>query len=142
LTEQSAEYDKGAVPHVQPVGGTETILIVDNEQPIREYLELFLTTMGYTVYQAYDGEEAVRLYREKGDRIDLVLMDVIMPNKTGREAALEIRDIKDDARILFISGYPYDVISERHLLFEDAEMVMKPLAPSELALKVREMLDR
>ena len=140
LTEQSAESE-GEVLRTQPVGGTETILVVDNEQPIREYLELFLTTLGYTVYQACDGEEAVRLYREKSGGIDLVLMDVIMPNKTGREAAFEIRKV-DDARILFISGYPYDVISERHLLFADAEIMMKPLAPSELALKVREMLDR
>lgn len=142
LTEEIAE--SGDIPrlHDLPPGGSETILVVDNEEPIREYLKLFLTTMGYTVHQACDGEEAVRLYREKGDGIDLVLMDVIMPNKTGREAALDIRGINENARVLFISGYPYDVISDRHLLPEDAEVAMKPLAPSELALKVREMLDR
>jgi DNA-binding response OmpR family regulator len=69
-------------------------------------------------------------------------MDVIMPNKNGKEAAVEIRKIRDNARMLFISGYPYDAISDRHLLLENAELVMKPLAPSELALKVREILDR
>ncbi|OGU16705.1 MAG: hypothetical protein A2076_06715 [Geobacteraceae bacterium GWC2_53_11] len=142
LTEETAE--SGDIPRLHDLapGGSETILVVDNEEPIREYLKLFLTTMGYTVHQACDGEEAVRLYREKGDGIDLVLMDVIMPNKTGREAALDIRGINENARVLFISGYPYDVISDRHLLPEDAEVAMKPLAPSELALKVREMLDR
>jgi CheY-like chemotaxis protein len=142
LTEETAEADVAASLRAIPSGGHETILIVDNEEPIRQYLELFLTTMGYTVYQACDGKEAVSLFRQKGGEIDLVLMDVIMPNKTGKEAAIEIRNIRDNARILFISGYPYDVISERHLLLEDAEMVMKPLAPSELALKVREVLDR
>ncbi|MFZ2949415.1 MAG: ATP-binding protein, partial [Desulfuromonadaceae bacterium] len=142
LTEETVVSADISPLHDMPPGGNETILVVDNEEPIREYLELFLATMGYTVHQACDGEEAVRLYREKSGGIDLVLMDVIMPNKTGREAALEIRNIRDTARILFMSGYPHDVISERHLLLEDAEMVMKPLAPSELALKVREMLDR
>ncbi len=142
LTEESAEADFVTPLYAIPPGGNETILVVDNEEPIREYLELFLTTMGYTVYQAGDGEGAVKLYRQKSGEIDLVLMDVIMPNKNGKEAAIEIRNIRDDARILFISGYPYDVISERHLLLENAELVMKPLAPSDLALKVREMLDR
>jgi DNA-binding response OmpR family regulator len=141
LTEESAASGDVPVLHAIPPGGNETILVVDNEEPIREYLELFLTTIGYTVYQASDGEEAVKLFSQKGGEVDLVLMDVIMPNKTGKEAAVAIRNIRDSARILFISGYPYDVITERHLLLEDAEMVMKPLAPSELALKVREMLD-
>ncbi|MDD5284879.1 MAG: response regulator [Desulfuromonadaceae bacterium] len=125
-----------------PPGGNETIMVVDDEEPIREYLELFLTVMGYTVYTACDGEAAVKLFRQRGEEIDLVLMDVIMPKKTGKEAAIEIRNISDKTRILFISGYPYEIISERRLLFEDAEVVMKPLAPSELALKVREILDR
>jgi DNA-binding response OmpR family regulator len=82
------------------------------------------------------------MYNQRGDEIDLVLMDVIMPNKNGKEAAMEIRNVRANARILFVSGYPYDAISKRHLLPENAEMVMKPLAPSELALKVREILDR
>lgn len=142
LDENAAEADAAPAAHAVPPGGTETILVVDNEEPVRKYLELFLTTMGYSVCQACDGEEAVQLFRQKSAEIDLVLLDVIMPNKTGKEAAIEIRHIKETARILFISGYPYDVISERHLLPEAAEMVMKPLAPSELAQKVREMLDK
>jgi signal transduction histidine kinase len=142
LTADEAGADLAPVLHAPPSGGNETILIVDNEEAIREYLELFLATMGYTVYQACDGEEAIKIYRQRGEGIDLVLMDVIMPNKTGKEAAIEISSIKAGAKILFISGYTYDVISERHLLPEQAEMVMKPIAPSELAQKVREVLDR
>lgn len=142
LTVEYAEADSAPALQTAPPGGSETILVVDNEAAVREYLELFLTTMGYTVYQAANGEEAVNLFRQSPGEIDLVLMDVIMPNKNGREAALEIRAINGSARILFISGYPYDIISERHLLPEDAELLMKPLAPSELALKIREMFDR
>lgn len=142
MTVEDLEAD--FVPSIQaaPPGGSETILIVDNEKSVREYLDLFLTTMGYRVYQAANGDEAVNMYRQRHGEIDLVLMDVIMPIKNGREAALEIRAIKSSARILFISGYPYDIITERHLLLENAELLMKPLAPSELAQKVRENLDR
>ncbi|MDD2850501.1 MAG: response regulator [Desulfuromonadaceae bacterium] len=142
LTVEEAGIGDVAPSYVKPPGGSETILVVDNEESIREYLNLFLTTLGYTVYQASDGREAVTRYREIGNKVDLVLMDVIMPRKNGPEAALEIRGINENARILFISGYPYDVINERHLLNENALLVMKPLAPSELALKVREILDR
>lgn len=137
-----AEADFAPSCQVAHPGGSETILVVDNEKPVREYLELFLTTLGYSVCQASDGQEAVELYRQRTDEIALVLMDVIMPHKNGREAAIEIRDINGSAKILFMSGYPYDIISDRHLLQEHAELLMKPLAPSELALKVREILDR
>lgn len=142
LNEETAEADFVPTLYATPPGGNETILVADNEDAIRQYLDLFLTTMGYTVYQTCDGEAAVELFRQKSEEIDLVLLDVIMPHKNGKEAAAEIRSIRDKTRILFMSGYPYDVIDERHLLPEDAEMMMKPLAPSELALKVREMLDR
>jgi CheY-like chemotaxis protein len=142
LNEETAEADFVPTLYATPPGGNEIILVADNEEAIRQYLDLFLTAMGYTVYQACDGEAAVELFRQKSERIDLVLLDVIMPRKTGKEAAAEIRNIGDKTKILFMSGYPYDVIDERHLLPEDAEMMMKPLAPSELALKVREMLDR
>jgi signal transduction histidine kinase len=141
LTEE-AEADFVPALQVAPPGGSETVLVADNEESIREYLDLFLTTMGYTVYLAANGEEAVNLFRQRSGNIDLVLMDVIMPHKNGREAAVEILAIKDTARILFISGYPYDIISDRHLPLENSELLMKPLAPSELALKVREILDR
>ena len=142
LTVEDAEADSAPALQAAPPGGSETILVVDNEESVREYLELFLTTMGYTVHQAANGEDAVNLFRQRPGEIALVLMDVIMPNKNGREAAIEIRAIDDSAKILFISGYPCDIISDRHLLPEHAELLMKPLAPSELALKVREILDR
>ncbi len=141
LTEK-AEADFVPALQVVPPGGNETVLVVDNEESVREYIALFLTTMGYTVYQAANGEEAVNLFRQRSGEIALVLMDVIMPHKNGREAAIEIRAIDDSAKILFISGYPYDIISERHLMLENTELLMKPLAPSELALKVRQILDR
>ncbi|MCM0080546.1 response regulator [Geomonas sp. Red32] len=122
-----------------PPGGSETILVVDNEAAIREYLDLFLSGMGYKVYLAVDGIDVVRKFREKKDEIDLVVMDMVMPKKSGRDAAVAIRNIKTDAKILFITGYAQDACSD--LAMAEAAMITKPSTPTELALKVREVLD-
>jgi CheY-like chemotaxis protein len=126
----------------QPLrGGTETILVVDDEASIRQYLEIFLTGLGYTVLLAQDGQEAVDIFREKGKNVDLVLMDIIMPNKNGSEAASEIREIKNDIKIVYTSGYTYDFIRERKLLGDVAQLLMKPLMPTDLAQKLRSVLN-
>ena len=121
--------------------GNETLLVVDDEVPIRNFLELFLTELGYRVFFAADGQEAVDVFREKMSEIDLVLMDVIMPNKNGREAALEIRNMRSDVKIIFTSGYPYDLVHGRKLLDDDESLLMKPLTPTELAARIRKSLD-
>ncbi|GAM10226.1 blue-light-activated protein [Geobacter sp. OR-1] len=121
--------------------GDETILVVDDEAPIRQYLESFLTTLGYKVLLAQDGREAVQLFRDKGAEVDLVLMDVIMPYKNGREAAREIKELQKDIKIVFTSGYPHDLIHERNLLDDDAQILMKPLTPTDLARKLRAAFD-
>ncbi|NVN91023.1 MAG: response regulator [Desulfuromonadales bacterium] len=121
--------------------GHETILVVDDDTAIRDYLELFLTELGYRVFSARDGREAIDVFREKMGQIDLVLMDVILPHKNGREAAREIRSMKSDIKVLFNSGYPSDLVHGRNLLESGELMLMKPLTPSELAVTVRAALD-
>jgi DNA-binding response OmpR family regulator len=123
-------------------GGCETILVVDDEAPIRECLKLFLDALGYRVLCAESGQAAIDTFRNQGDSIELVLMDVIMPHKNARETALEIREMRGDVRILFSSGYPSDLIYERKLLDRGEELIMKPLTPAELAVRLREALDR
>lgn len=126
----------------QPVpGGDETILVVDDETAIREYLELFLTRLGYRVVTARDGEEGVRLFAAKREDIDLVLMDVILPLKSGGEAAREMRGMRGDIKILFTSGYPHDLILRRNLLEEGALLLVKPLNPSDVARALRDALN-
>ncbi|MBJ6723316.1 response regulator [Geomesophilobacter sediminis] len=141
LAEEGRSFEPAEASQDRLPRGGETILVVDDEPQIRDYLEMFLTTMGYRVYVAGDGKEAVRLFRLKEGEIDLVLMDVIMPHKIGREAGIEIRNLKPDAKILFMSGYSVDVVRARDLLLEGAEMIVKPLTPTNVAKKVREVLD-
>ncbi len=128
--------------HRQPLrGGHETILVVDDEVSIRHYLELFLSSLGYTVLSAGDGQEASEVFREKGRQVDLVLMDIVLPRKNGREAANAIRSVRSDIKIIFTSGYPADVVHERHQLDVGETLLMKPLTPTELADTVRAVLD-
>jgi CheY-like chemotaxis protein len=93
------------------------------------------------VLSAKDGVEAVQLFRATPREVDLVLMDVIIPNKTGNEAALEMRRIRGDVKIIFTSGYQYDLIHDKKLLDEGEQLLMKPLVPAEIAMKLRTALD-
>lgn len=140
MPEDVAVQDKEACQELLQ-GGNETILIVDDEASIRDYLKLFLTTLGYSVLLAQDGREAIQVFLEKGQDVDLVLMDVIMPNINGKEAALELRKRKTDIKIIFTSGYPYDLIKERNLQDDNAQLLMKPMTPTDLARKIRVALN-
>lgn len=142
LIEDEVSLHETKMCHQPLQGGQETLLIVEDEAPIREYLDIFLTNLGYTVLLAEDGQKAIDVFRKKADEIDLVLIDVIMPKITGCEAAHEIRRIRSDIRIIFTSGYPSDLIHERNLLEDDAQLLLKPLTPTILAGALRAALDK
>jgi signal transduction histidine kinase len=141
LTQGDSRSSCETVCHWRIPRGSETLLIVDDETPIREYLDLYLTELGYRVLLARDGYEAICLFREKMHEIDLVLLDVILPKKNGWEAAREIRTMRNDCKIVFASGYPYDLVCGRKLLGEGERLLVKPLTPTELAVTLRAVLD-
>ena len=87
------------------VGGTETILIVDDQETIWDFLIEALQKLGYSVLLAEDGEDAVEIYRNNPGEIDLVLLDMVMPRLDGPEAFRRIREIDPQARILLSSGF-------------------------------------
>jgi PAS domain S-box-containing protein len=124
------------------LGGSETILVAEDDASVRELVATVLTQQGYTVILAEDGQEAVERYGESPARIDLLLMDLIMPRLSGKDAFDQIRRRWPEARVLFTSGYTADIIQSRGELDEHAELVMKPVAPRELLLKIRAFLDR
>jgi CheY-like chemotaxis protein len=135
---ESADYRSAA----KLTGGTETILVAEDDEIIRNLTRSVLTEFGYEVIEAMDGEEALRIFGENRDRIDLLLLDVIMPRKNGKAAYEEMRRIKPGIKALFMSGYSADMISKEGILEKDLSFISKPVSPTELLMKVREVLDR
>jgi len=122
--------------------GTETILIVEDDAALLEYMRNVLAKHGYRVICAVDGQDAVDKFRDNADSIKLIIMDMIMPNKSGKAAYDEIKQIRPDARALFSSGYSANIIPQQGELGENAMFISKPVKPAELMAKVREMLNR
>ncbi|MBE0577638.1 MAG: response regulator [Desulfuromonadales bacterium] len=125
-----------------PQGGTETILVAEDNADVRKLVVTVLTKFGYDVIQAIDGQEAVDMFAAHRDRIRLILMDMIMPRKNGRDAYEEIiRTHSVGVKVLYLSGYTADFIQNRGISEEGIELLMKPVQPLELLRKIREMLD-
>ncbi|MDH4162140.1 MAG: response regulator [Nitrospirota bacterium] len=122
-------------------GGTEVILIAEDDQAVRELMRSVLRESGYTVIESTDGEEAVQNFTADQDRIRLVILDTIMPKMNGKEAYEAIRRIKPDIKSLFMSGYTADIISRQGLLNQGFDLMQKPLSPAELLARVRKTLD-
>jgi PAS domain S-box-containing protein len=121
-------------------GGTETILVADDDASLRELSEKFLVMFGYTIITAVDGLDALAKFRENRDKIDLVILDVIMPKMNGKDAFDEMRKINSDVKAIFISGYTGEIIHKRGILDQTLVFVSKPLNLRKLLIKVREVL--
>jgi len=125
-----------------PVGGTETVLVADDDPAIRKIAESRLHDYGYKVLLAEDGVDAVRTFRENSKEIGLVVLDMLMPGMNGREVRKEILTVRPDAKMLFMSGYNQDMLLGKGLCESGSELLTKPFSPIELARKVREVLDK
>jgi len=129
---------------MQPVALSkgETILIAEDEPAVRKVLRLSLEEYGYRVIEAENGEDAVKQYKDNMGKVSLVLLDVIMPVKNGGVAYDEIKSLKPDTKVIFMSGYTDDIITTKGMLAAGAEFISKPITPYSLMKKVREVLDR
>jgi PAS domain S-box-containing protein len=136
----SQGQDNEAVAPIK--GGTETILVAEDDASLRKLSRIVLESFGYSVIIAEDGEDAISRYVENRDQIQLVILDMIMPKKSGKEAYEEIKKIKPDIRTLFASGYTMDAIHMKELLDQGMDVILKPVSPKDLLKKVREVLDR
>ena len=123
-----------------PLGGSEAVLVADNEAEIRKFTRAVLEGFGYKVVEAADGEEAVEKFREHATEIQLVILDVIMPKLSGVEAGHAIRLVKPGVKMLFTSGYPEDVIQKKGIVSSGVNFLIKPVAPVELLQKVRDIM--
>jgi PAS domain S-box-containing protein len=123
-------------------GGSETILLAEDDDDLRKLIRQVLEDFGYTVLEAADGDAAMALFTEHHNDINLLLLDIIMPKKNGREAYIEMRKIEPAIKALFTSGYTADIIHKQGLLEQGLEFILKPVLPTELLKKVRDVLDK
>ncbi len=126
-------------PASEAVGGTETLLLAEDDDSVRKLTARTLENAGYKVISAADGRGAVELFREHQNEIDLVLLDMVMPVMGGREAVSEMHALRPDLRHLFISGYDP---GESGGSGGGLELLSKPYAPVQLLGKIRQLLDR
>jgi DNA-binding NtrC family response regulator len=123
-------------------GGSETILLVDDEESIRNLGCQILENFGYTVLLAADGESALKLYREAGERISLVVLDLIMPGMGGRRCLEELLHTDPLARIAIASGYSPDGHNREMLINGARGFVSKPYEIARMLKEVRRVLDQ
>jgi PAS domain S-box-containing protein len=140
LEPAEAANDRPAEPAIR--GGTETILVVEDEAPVRELVCNLLAGRGYQILQAESGAKALQVWRENKDRIDLLLTDLVMPNQmNGRELAEKLRAERPNLKVIFTSGYSSDVVGKDFILHPGMNYLQKPYHPHKLALAVRDCLD-
>ena len=125
-----------------PSNATETILVAEDNEKLRKLSETILSQQGYKVILAPDGQEAIEKYIENKERIHLILLDMIMPKKSGKEVYDEILIIKPDMKVIFVSGYTADRIDKESLRGDNVDFIFKPVQPKHLLRKIREMLDK
>jgi len=124
-------------------GGSECILLVEDEEPVRELVRCVLENYGYTVIEAASGQRAFDVWQQHGPRVDMLLTDIVMPDGvTGCDLADALKQQKPGLRVLFSSGYSSDSVGKDFILSEGINFLQKPYNPQTLAETVRDCLDR
>ncbi|MDR2550436.1 MAG: response regulator [Desulfobulbus sp.] len=141
LSEESRQEEQGKGRRERVRGGTETILLAEDDGAVRQLYARVLKQFGYSVLTAMNGEEAVRLFTEHRDGVDLLIFDLVMPKMNGKQALEAIHRMKPQVKGIFISGYAPENIQQKKLLDLHAEILYKPVSPKELLRTVRTILD-
>lgn len=137
---QEISMDSAYVQLASPERGAETILLAEDDPDARRFIKTVLEEFGYTVIEAYDGRDAVEKFAENSERIQCVILDIIMPKQNGKDAHNEIVKIRPDISSLFLSGYTGEFLTGEGILEEGLHFLPKPVAPWLLLGKVRELL--
>jgi two-component system cell cycle sensor histidine kinase/response regulator CckA len=129
-----------AVPEAS-CAGSETLLVVEDEEGVRNMVGDYLRMQGYTVLEAENGEAALRVAGERAGEIALMITDVVMPGMSGHDLALRLEAVEPSIRVLYISGYAQKSVYQYGVLAAGAAFLQKPFGPAELGRKVRKLLD-
>jgi PAS domain S-box-containing protein len=141
LREPAEVMEAEARPNAIHHRGNETILLVEDETPLRKMLRESLSHAGYLVLEASDGADALSKWEQQASSIDLLLTDVVMPLLNGRELAKHLTSIAPQLEVIYMSGYADDVLAYHGTLAPGTVLIQKPFSPTDLLAKVREVLD-
>ncbi len=139
-TEAEIPPSESAAAVVEELSGTETVLVVEDQAALRDLVAMILRGHGYRILEAEDGSHALHVAERHSGTIHLLLTDVVMPGGTGKELAERIQQSHPETKVIFMSGYFADAISERGMLEPGVHFIQKPFTPDALAAKVRQVL--
>jgi DNA-binding NtrC family response regulator len=122
--------------------GNETILVVEDEEAVREIAIRILKNQGYRVLDGSHGDEGLRFIEQSKEKIDLILVDVVLPKMSGPRLIERFRRIRQDFKVLYMSGYTDDAIAHHGILDKGINYIEKPFTLDSLAKKVRKVLDQ
>jgi signal transduction histidine kinase/CheY-like chemotaxis protein/HAMP domain-containing protein len=135
---ETAAPEKG---NQELIGGTETILVAEDEDSLRKLAYDVLTGLGYKALLAGNGVEALEIYKAHRDQVALLLLDIVMPRQGGRATFEAIRELGSDVPVIFMTGYSAEIARSHFIATSGASILQKPYTPDSLGLKVREILD-
>lgn len=139
--QEQVEPVRAGAPSTELAGGNETVLLVEDEPMVREWAGIALRERGYTVMEASNGAEALRLAQQHKGRIDLAFTDVVMPIMGGSEMASALRAVHPETKVIFTSGYSEEVVGEHGVEWRNINFLQKPYHGGSLASQVRMVLD-
>ena len=137
----AARAETGEAPAVRDTTGTGTVMLVEDEDPVRIFGARALRNKGYTVLEARSGEAALELMDQTAEKIDLLITDVVMPKMDGPGLVREVRETHPDMKVIFISGYTEDSFRQRLDSDSNIHFLPKPFSLKQLATKVKEVID-
>jgi CheY-like chemotaxis protein len=140
--DETGAKSESRVSQSESLQGSETVLLVEDENSVRELARRILEMYGYVVLEAVGSDETQRICEEHEGRIHLMLTDVVMPGANGRELAQMVAPLQPEMKVLYMSGYTDDAIVQHRVLGADTPFLQKPFTPAGLARKVREVLDQ
>jgi len=127
--------------HAQPFGGSEKILVVDDEEQIRTMAKDMLEGFGYSVTIVETGTEAAQIFEEQQGNFEMVLLDMVMPGMSGEKTLIKLREIDPEIKVLLTSGFSQSGRASEILKQGANDFIQKPYQVSELMLKIRSLLD-